>query len=114
MRNYDIASETVALLLKMGNIIDEKHFADTNAIDIGVSSREIGCGCLALSSRFREGAIRIIELQMEIYKLRDRIECLKLDLKDSLDIGELTDKQQEEIREHYERLLKEDEAKNGE
>jgi len=107
------ASSSVARLLKMSKILNEKFFANPHVLDVGITSRDVGLGALAFGSWLRDVARQLIDLQATVEKMKEKNWILQMDLESRLDLDELTDKHQEEIREHYKRLLKEDEDEAG-
>ena len=99
----DEAAKAIALLMRMANIIDEK----PSAIDVGISSNELGMGYRAWSIKLREIIRLINDLQAEKYELLEQINILSSISKNSLDLDELPEECRIEIWEHYNRLMQE-------
>lgn len=103
------AYSSVARLLKISKIVNEKFFANPHVLDVGITSSEAGLGSLTFGHWLRDVARQLIDLQEKVDIMKEKNWILQMDLESKLDLDELTDKHQKEIREHYKRLLKEDE-----
>ena len=106
---HDDAAKAIELLMRMANIIDEK----PHALDVGISSHELGMGYRAWTIRLREIIKLINYLQAEKFELLERINLLSCDLRSRPDLEVLTDEHQKEIWAYYKKLL-ETEANNDE